>query len=325
MGQRGTDGQPLLKSLIVDAAGVVEAGATGSGTAVFIAEQVTLQNTLGGTFLPTGQVAGTALNIFASDVTGTDPSGTATGYNNAKIILGAGASTLAGFGDGVLLASSGQIVAVGGNIADPTQTNYTGSLTVASALTLDAPRITAGSVTLPTPLTTETTTFHAATYTINAEDNPAAPGNYYAVNLIDSTGAAPSLPSALLGSSLTINGGATAIYTTIALPGGAFNVTVGGAGNGITVGAQTHANGTTSYGIVDVSGQALQFVDVLASIGGGNINLTSELGSDRHPVRRQLERRRSRRCRCPQPDDGRHAVTFREGWRGEHRCGDVAW
>src|SRR5260370_42635140 len=90
-------GQPILGNLTFDGAGL--AGAGGFGTATFAAEQVTLQNSLGGTVTPPPQIGGTALalDIIASDVLGIDPSATATGVNNAQISLGTGAFTLAGF------------------------------------------------------------------------------------------------------------------------------------------------------------------------------------------------------------------------------------
>jgi filamentous hemagglutinin len=112
--------------------------------------------------------------------------------------------------------------------------------------------------------------FSAAAYTITAVDNPANPSIYYAVNLTNSSsGPAPTLPAALFGNSLTTKAGDISINTAVALPGGAFNATANKGGN-ISVG---------SRGIVDVSGQAMTFVDVLATIGGGNINLTSTGGA----------------------------------------------
>ena len=255
--------QPLLGSLVLDSAGVVAEPAGGAGTATFIAEQVTLQNTLGGTVTQINldgtvtstpkQVNGTELDIIASDVRETDPSGTATGYNNATISFGAGAVALAGFAN-VDLKSSGQIAATGDG----------GSLNVQSALTLDAPRITAGSLGVVNGLPQ----FNVVSYTITAADNPATSSPvYYPVDLINSSGVPPALPTALLGNSLTINSAATTLSTAVVLPGGVFNLTAQG---NITV-----ANG----GTVDVSGQAIQFVDASASIGGGNINLTSVSGA----------------------------------------------
>ncbi len=111
-----------------------------------------------------------------------------------------------------------------------------------------------------------------------ANDNAANPGTYYNVNLVSNSGATPVLPQALLGNSLTINAENTTVSTDVALPGGAFNVNANGGGN-IIVGPQTNANGTTSNAMIDVSGQAIEFVDVLASIGGGNINLNSTSGT----------------------------------------------
>ena len=132
-------------------------------------------------------------------------------------------------------------------------------------LTLDAPRISGGILT--TNPTTGLPELGTATYTITAADNAADPSVYYPVDLINSSGAAPALPTALLGNSLTINGGQISINSPVVLPGGAFNVT---ANNNIVVGPQ---------GVIDVSGQAMQFVDVLATIGGGNINLSTANGS----------------------------------------------
>src|SRR5262249_8895123 len=113
---------------------------------------------------------------------------------------------------------------------------------------------------------------------IAAVDDPANSTTFYPVNLTNSSGAAP-LPPALLGNSLTVNGGAITITTEVDLPGGTFTATANGStvdanrsviGNGISVGAG---------GVVDVSGRVQQFVDVLASIGGGDINLTSAKGA----------------------------------------------
>ncbi len=140
-------------------------------------------------------------------------------------------------------------------------------LNVESALTLNAPEISAGSMTLPQPFTTQTPTFNVASYTINADDNAANPGIYYAVSLVNTAGTAPTLPAALLGNSLTINSGDTTVDTTVALPGGAFNLNSNG---NLIVGSQ---------GTIDVSGRSQLFVDVLATIGGGNINLSSASGT----------------------------------------------
>jgi hypothetical protein len=76
---------------------------------------------------------GGQLVVNALDVLGTDPSGAATGYNNAQISLGSGAVTVAGFGS-VYLKSSGQILVTGDG----------GSLAVESQLTLNTPRISGG-------------------------------------------------------------------------------------------------------------------------------------------------------------------------------------
>ena len=75
------------------------------------------------------------------------------------------------------------------------------------------------------------------------------------------------MPAALLGNSLTIVGGQTTIDTTVVLPGGAFSVTANG-----NIGVGTH-------GVIDVSGQAVQFVDVVATIGGGDITLSTATGT----------------------------------------------
>jgi filamentous hemagglutinin len=241
-----TTGQPILASLTLDSAGLVEQSA---GTATFMAEQVTIQNSLGGTISQPTNSSGGQLVISAVDVTAK-----ATDANNAQISLGTGAFTIAGFSS-VDLHSTGQIVVTGDN----------GSLTVEANLTLDAPRISGGTMSMVNGLPQ----FSAAAYTINAVDNLANPTTYYAVNLVNSSGAEPALPAALLGNSLTINAADINIDTSVVLPGGAFNATANNGGS-ITV-------GTT--GVVDVSGQAIQFVDVLASIGGGNINLTSTSGA----------------------------------------------
>jgi hypothetical protein len=174
--------------------------------------------------------------------------------------------TLAGFGN-VDLKSTGQIVATGAmqNGTQVVSTGNAGTLDVQSALTLDAPRIAGGILT--TNPTTGLPLLNTATYTITAADNPANPAVYYPVSLINSSGATPLLPTAMLGNSLTIVGGSTTINTSVALPGGAFSVTANG---NITV---------SSQGFIDVSGQAIQFVDVLATIGGGNITLSTATGT----------------------------------------------
>ena len=250
-----------MGTLTLDSAGLVEKGTSATAIATFTAEQVTLQNSLGGTVSQSnGPTAGT-LVIKAVDVLGVDPTGTTTGYNNAQISLGIGAVTLAGFSalagvSPVTLKSSGQILVTGDG----------GSLTVESQLTLDAPRIGGGAMSMVNGLPQ----FGAAAYTITAVDNPANPSIYYAVNLTNSSSdPAPTLPAALFGNSLTTKAGDISINTAVALPGGAFNATANKGGN-ISVG---------SRGIVDVSGQAMTFVDVLATIGGGNINLTSTGGA----------------------------------------------
>jgi hypothetical protein len=240
LGQVGGNEQPLLGSLTFDAAGLVEKAA---GTATFTAEQVTFQNSLGGTVGTMPQLGGT-LAVDAVDVLGTDPGGTATGYNNAEIMLGAGSVTLAGFGS-LDLRSSGQIVATGNG----------GALSVQAPLILDAPRLSGGIMTTKAG----TPQFDTASYTI------AAPGT--SVTLQDSSGA-PVLPTALLGNSLSITGGTISIDTDVALPGGTFSATA--ATGNITVGPQ---------GVIDVSGQAVRFADVLATIGGGSITLTSASGA----------------------------------------------
>ena len=70
--------------------------------------------------------------------------------------------------------------------------------------------------------------FSSAAYTITTADNRAAPGTYYAVNLVNSSDVTPALPTALLGDSLTITGGATGVSTNVVLPGGAFSLTAAG-------------------------------------------------------------------------------------------------
>src|SRR5262249_32771143 len=66
------------------------------------------------------------------------------------------------------------------------------------------------------------------------------------------------------GNSLTITGGPINIDTSVVLPGGTF--TANANGGSIIVGAG---------GVIDVGGRVQQFIDVLASIGGGDINLAS--------------------------------------------------
>ena len=111
LGEVGSNGQPILDSLTLDSADVVETGT--SGTATFTAEQVTLQNSLSGSFAQTvAPVSGAALAINATDVLGVNASGQATGHNNAQISFGDGTVTLAGFGE-VDLRSTGQIVTTG--------------------------------------------------------------------------------------------------------------------------------------------------------------------------------------------------------------------
>jgi hypothetical protein len=219
-----------------------------SVTATFTAGQVIFENTLGSGTVPTlPPVAGTTLAVNAIDVLGPK-----TGFSNAQITLGAGAVTLTGFG-AVDLRSTGQIVATGNG----------GSLTVESPLTLDAPRIGAG--TLGTDAN-GVTKLNTVAYAITAVDNPANPGTYYPITFTNSSGTTPPLPPALLGSSLTVTGSSVTINTDVALPGGTFTANAGG---NIVVGPQ---------GVIDVSGQAVEFVDVLATIGGGAINLTSASG-----------------------------------------------
>jgi filamentous hemagglutinin family protein len=243
-----TTGQPVLGSLTLDSAGLVEAGS--SGTATFTAEQVTLQNSLGGSYTQTvPAVANSTLAINAADVL------QAGGVNNAQISLGGGAVAIAGFSN-VDLTSTGQIVATGNG----------GSLTSEAPLTLDAPRISAGSMTINP--STGLPQFNTVSYTITASNQAATP-SYYSVTLKNSSGSVP-LPAALLGNSLTIVGGETVIATDVALPGGTVNVTANPDASG-AVGNVTIAAG----GVIDVSGQAVQFIDVTATIGGGNINLTS--------------------------------------------------
>src|SRR5262249_661519 len=89
-------GQPNLGSLVLGSRGLVENNNV-QGMATFTAEQVTLQNTLGGT--PGSMVPGGHLIIRAIDVLGVDVSGAATGSNNASITLGSGAVKIAGFTD----------------------------------------------------------------------------------------------------------------------------------------------------------------------------------------------------------------------------------
>jgi filamentous hemagglutinin family protein len=241
-------GQPILGSLTLDAAGLVEAGS--SGTATFTAEQVTLQNSLGGSYTQTvPAVAHSALAIDAKDVLQTG------GVNNAQISLGIGAVAIAGFSN-VDLTSTGQIIASGNG----------GSLTSEAPLTLDAPRISAGSMTINP--STGLPQFNTVSYTITASNQAATP-SYYAITLTNSSGSVP-LPTALLGNSLTIVGGETTIATDVALPGGTVNVTANPDASG-SAGNVTIAAG----GVIDVSGQSVQFIDVTATIGGGNINLTS--------------------------------------------------
>ena len=258
-------GQPVMGSLTLDSAGLVEMST--AGTATFTAEQVILQNSLGGTVTQTtAPVSGTALAINAIDVLGVNASGQTTGYNNAQILLGGGSVTVAGFGS-VDLRSSGQIVVTGAlqSGSQIVSTGNAGTLNVESPLTLDAPRISGGILT--TNPATGLPELATASYTITAADNPANPGTYYPVSLINSSGATPVLPTALLGNTLTINAGQTTIDTSVVLPGGTFSVTANG---NLTVGPQ---------GVIDVSGQAIQFVDVLATIGGGNITLSSPNGT----------------------------------------------
>ncbi|MTD94380.1 filamentous hemagglutinin N-terminal domain-containing protein [Hyphomicrobium sp. xq] len=243
LGVRDAAGQTVLKSLTFDAAGLLNKGA--SGTALFTAEQVTLQNSFGGIAPVTGSIAGSSLQIVADDVGG-------SGLNNAQISLGAGNFVLAGF-SAVNLKSRGQIVATSD-----------GSLSVQAPLTLDAPRITGGTV----KTVAGVPKFNAASYTITTASDPNSPSSYYAVSLINSGGTAPSLPSALLASSLTIQGGSTLVDTTVALPGGVFSLTANG--GDITVG---------SHGAIDVGGRAVQFADVLATIGGGTVKLSSTSGA----------------------------------------------
>ena len=171
-------GQPVNNSLTFDSAGLVELGS--SGAATFSAGQVIFENTLGsGTVPMLSPVAGTTLAVNAIDVLGPK-----NGFSNAQIVLGAGAVTLAGFGS-IDLRSTGQIVATGNG----------GSLTVELPLTLDAPRIGAG--TLGTDAN-GVTKLNTVAYVIAAVDNPANPAIYYPVMLTNSSGITPPLPPVLL-------------------------------------------------------------------------------------------------------------------------------
>jgi filamentous hemagglutinin family protein len=244
LGQTGAGGQPVLESLVIDSAGLVASGP--AGTATFTAEQVTLQNSLGGS-VSAQPGGGGSLKIVAFD-SGSESNGAAN-INSASISLGSGAVTLAGFGSGVTLQSSGVILATGDS----------GSLNVQSALTLDAPRISAGTI----AQVNGAVRFGTVSYTITAADSTS----HYSVTLQNSAGTAPNLPAALPGNSLTINGGDTTIATRIVLPGGAFNLNASGS---------IDVEGSA---VVDVGGLAMPFADVVATIGGGNINLASTSGA----------------------------------------------
>ena len=184
-------GQPVLGSLTLDSAGLIES--TTSGTppyateqvASFTAEQVIFQNSLGGSYTQTpSTVANTTLAINAIDVV------RAGGFNNAQISLGGGTVTFAGFGR-VDLKSTGQIVATGAlqNGSQIISTGNAGSLNVQAPLTLDAPRIAAGILT--TNPATGLPEFGTATYTIAAVDDPANPAIFYPVSLTNSSGTTP--------------------------------------------------------------------------------------------------------------------------------------
>jgi filamentous hemagglutinin family protein len=138
-----------------------------------------------------------------------------------------------------------------------------GALFAQAPLTLDAPRITAGSLSSSNGLPI----FTQATYTITASNLAAAP-SWYDVTLQNSSTATRTLPEALLGSSLTINGGAAFVDTAVVLRGGSFALT---ANRGdVTLG---------NNALIDTAGTAITFRDAVVSAGGGTIALTSTEGN----------------------------------------------
>jgi filamentous hemagglutinin family protein len=259
-----TLGGNSTSSLILDAAGVSDISSGPIGISTFAAQQVTLQNSLGGT-LSSQPLTGEQLDVTALGVT------TAAGTNNGQISLGTGTFTVAGFGS-VFLTSTGEVIAAG----DPSSGK--GSLVVEAPLTINAPRISGGTLTIGS---NGAPAFTPSSYTIAAEDNPTSPSTYYSVNLINSdngSNASTVLPQALLGNSLTITGGQVTIATNVALPGGVFNVNANPGSN--SDGTFNAGNIIVDAGgIIDVSGRSIQFADATATIGGGNVNLVSTSGS----------------------------------------------
>lgn len=138
-----------------------------------------------------------------------------------------------------------------------------GTLAAQAPLTLDAPRITAGALSSSNGLPV----FTQATYTVTASNLAATP-SWYAVTLQNSATATRTLPEALIGSSLTINGGATSVNTAVVLPGGAFSLT---ANNGdLTLG---------NNALISTAGTQINFRDVVVSAAGGTISLASLEGN----------------------------------------------
>ncbi|WP_195930276.1 filamentous haemagglutinin family protein [Hyphomicrobium album] len=236
LGLPDASGAPLLRRLTLDAKAIV---ARTAGTVSLTAEQVTLQNQTGEP-AASAPGAGARLVVTARDIGGDD--------NKARIAFGQGSLGISGFEQGVTLSSSGMIVA-----------ERDGSLLVQAPLTLDAPVITAGSMSVVDNLPK----FNTAAYTITASDGGATPGTWYALDLRNSHGASGTLPDTLLGGRLTLEGGPISIATSIRLPGGIFS-------------ANAHGDLTVAAGgVIDAAAKAIQFRDVMAAIDGGTIKLAS--------------------------------------------------
>lgn len=206
-----------------------QAGADGrAAQAVFAARDFTLRN---------------SSSVSAPAATGT---GSLT-VDAARIELGAGAKAVAGFATTDLLASDTLVV------------EGEGALNVASALTLETPRVLVAG---------------GAKQTVSAVDT-SQPGAPAYAQLTVTGGAMPATPmnasETELGGRLALEGRSVDVSTTVQARSGQIQVTARGAGaeDGVTL---------DNLAVLDARGQARNFNGTVVTADGGSVSLTAQAG-----------------------------------------------
>ncbi len=176
--------------------------------------------------------------------------GTGTGTLTAqaeRIVLGTGSKAVAGFAGARLVAS------------DAVATDGKGSLQVAAALTLDAPRVLA---------------LGGSNQTVSAVDTSQTNAPVYSRLTLAGTSAATTTASKStteLGGRLTLEGQSVDVGTKVQARSGQITVAARGAGSsdGVTLAAGA---------LLDASGQAKSFNGTVALADGGSVSMTAAAG-----------------------------------------------